>query len=258
MTGRTRFSPVILLFGSALAISNAGAQEAEIESAHTFTANIGLFSQYIFRGIAQTNKDPALQAGIDYAHERGFYLGAWGSNVSWISDAAPEVSASLELDFYGGFKKSLGDYSFDIGLIRYQYPADYPTGFVKPHTSEIYAQASWKFVALKYWRSLSDTFGVADSEGSYYLDLSVALPINDRFTLTAHAGRQKYQGTASGASNNIYSYTDYKLEGAYAMRQGWSIGAGRTSTNARRAAYTNLHGTFLGDDMGYAFVKKNF
>ena len=62
---------------------------------NTFTANVALYSQYIFRGLTQTNRRPALQGGFDYAHSSGFYAGVWGSNISWISDAAPGVSASL-------------------------------------------------------------------------------------------------------------------------------------------------------------------
>src|ERR1051325_8201182 len=50
------------------------------------TGNFGLFSQYIFRGLTQTNKEPAIQGGFDYAHASGFYLGTWASNISWLRD----------------------------------------------------------------------------------------------------------------------------------------------------------------------------
>ena len=53
---------------------------------YTLTANVGLFSQYIFRGIAQTAGKPAVQGGFDWAHSSGFYLGTWGSNISWLED----------------------------------------------------------------------------------------------------------------------------------------------------------------------------
>ena len=55
-------------------------------SPHTLTGNFGFFSQYIFRGLTQTNRKPALQGGFDYAHESGFYLGTWGSNISWLKE----------------------------------------------------------------------------------------------------------------------------------------------------------------------------
>ena len=60
---------------------------AEAKGPHTFTGNVGLFSQYIFRGLTQTNRKPAIQGGFDYAHESGFYAGVWASNISWITDS---------------------------------------------------------------------------------------------------------------------------------------------------------------------------
>src|SRR5829696_3345373 len=59
----------------------------------TFSGNVGLYSQYVFRGISQTNEKPALQGGFDLAHKSGFYLGTWASNISWLSDANPDVSS---------------------------------------------------------------------------------------------------------------------------------------------------------------------
>ena len=52
----------------------------------TFSSNVGIFSQYVFRGISQTNERPAVQGGFDVSHKSGFYVGTWLSNVSWLSD----------------------------------------------------------------------------------------------------------------------------------------------------------------------------
>lgn len=45
------------------------------KSDHTFTGNLALASQYVFRGLSQTDGKPALQGGFDYSHANGFYLG---------------------------------------------------------------------------------------------------------------------------------------------------------------------------------------
>ncbi|OYW39105.1 MAG: hypothetical protein B7Z35_05230 [Hydrogenophilales bacterium 12-61-10] len=50
----------------------------EAASPHTLSANVGMYSNYVFRGISQTGGDPALQGGLDYTHSSGFYLGTWG------------------------------------------------------------------------------------------------------------------------------------------------------------------------------------
>jgi uncharacterized protein (TIGR02001 family) len=88
-------------------------------SPHTFTANIGLFSSYRFRGIDQTFGKPALQGGVDYSHSSGFYLGNWNSNVN---QGAGYPGGNLEMDFYGGWKKTWGDWGLDVGALYYYYP----------------------------------------------------------------------------------------------------------------------------------------
>src|SRR5262244_3990370 len=107
----------------------APAPEAKPEPDWTFTGNVGLFSQYVFRGLTQTNEKPAVQGGFDLGHKSGFYAGTWASNISWISDAYPPAavqpppSASLEWDFYGGYKGSLPwDFGYDLGVLYYWYP----------------------------------------------------------------------------------------------------------------------------------------
>ena len=87
-------------------VQQALAAEAEA-SPHTLTGNVGIYSQYIFRGLRRPTGKPALQGGFDYAHSSGFYVGTWASNVSWLRDAAspptPEAAA-WRWDFYGGYK----------------------------------------------------------------------------------------------------------------------------------------------------------
>src|SRR5262245_37949565 len=98
------------LVATALSAGTAMAQTpAAPASDHTLTGNVGLFSQYIFRGLTQTDRKPALQGGFDYSHSSGFYAGTWASNISWLRDVAPTYyssGGSLEWDFYGGFKNT--------------------------------------------------------------------------------------------------------------------------------------------------------
>jgi uncharacterized protein (TIGR02001 family) len=91
---------------------------AEAKPDWTITGNAGLFSEYRFRGISQTNKKPAFQGGFDISHISGFYVGNWNSNV----DSALYNGANLEMDFYGGYKLPVGDFTFDFGALYYYYP----------------------------------------------------------------------------------------------------------------------------------------
>lgn len=85
------------------------------------SANVGLHSQYVLRGItnAPEDDDTTLQGGIDWAGERGLYLGYWGSTLSYRSDSAG--SDGFEHDFYGGYTGSAGRLAYSIGLIKYYY-----------------------------------------------------------------------------------------------------------------------------------------
>ena len=75
-----------------------------MKSDWTITGNAGVFSDYRFRGISQTDKKPAFQGGFDIGHASGFYVGNWNSNI----DSALYNGASLEMDFYGGYKMTAG------------------------------------------------------------------------------------------------------------------------------------------------------
>jgi hypothetical protein len=90
----------VLAAAIAAAVAAPGLASAQATSPHTVAGNMGLFSDYRFRGISQTFEQPAIQGGIDYSHASGFYLGTWASNVNGLS--FPD--GSIEMDFYGGYK----------------------------------------------------------------------------------------------------------------------------------------------------------
>lgn len=220
------------------------------------SGTLALTSDYLFRGISQTNQKPALQGGIEYAHDSGFYTGAWGSNISWLSDyssAATPISSSLELDVYAGWRGNLGEsLKLDAGIYTYYYPGDYPHGFVRPYTTEVYVGLALGPAALKYYHSAGNLFGFADSHGSGYLDASVNYEFSPGWLLNTHAGRQRVK------SNPAASYTDWKLGLTRNFDQGWSLALAYADTNAERAVYTNAHANFLGRSTGTLTLTKAF
>ncbi len=103
---------------------------ADAASPYSLTANVTLASQYRYRGLMQTNNQPAVQGGFDLTHASGFYLGNWNSSISWLNDSNSDVSAPVEMDFYGGYKGNLSDnVPVDLGVLQYYYPGDYPSGY---------------------------------------------------------------------------------------------------------------------------------
>lgn len=257
-----------------LAVFSQSAAAADaMASPHSISGNIGLYSQYIFRGLTQTNADPALQGGFDYSHANGFYAGTWLSNISWLTDSSIITgysSSSLEWDFYGGYRGTFGksDFGYDVGLLQYYYPgshsATFAPGSVKADTLEAYGAVSWKWLSAKYSYSLnSKTFGVPNSSGTWYLDLAANYPLTDKLSLQAHYGIQKYDGTTAGFSNDsLASYEDYKLGLTYALPKDFTVGGYYTGTSMDRiqeAFYTNVSDNrMVGKDAFTVYLQKTF
>jgi uncharacterized protein (TIGR02001 family) len=83
-----------------------------------YSANIGVASEYVWRGVSQSDEDLAIWGGVDYANEY-FYLGTWAANV----DFGPGSDATFEWDVYGGFSDTLeSGLTWDVGVIAYFYP----------------------------------------------------------------------------------------------------------------------------------------
>jgi uncharacterized protein (TIGR02001 family) len=217
----TLLAAAVAAVGALPAIANAQAS-----SPHAVSGNMGIFSDYRFRGISQTFQQPALQGGIDYSHASGFYLGNWNSNVSGESF----VDGTIEMDIYGGYKFPAGPVTLDVGLLQYLYPGAKNAG-VKYDTLEAYIGASWKWFTLKYSVTLDDYFGVANSDGSGYLDLSASYEIAPKLTLVGHVGQQEVKN--SGALD----YVDYKIGLSYDLN-GWALGVAYIDTDVNDATYT--------------------
>lgn len=247
---RSSISVVVLLLGVSGLVRAGGAP------AGTWVGNAGAVSDYLFRGLSQTNRQPAVQAGLEYDHAGGWYAGGWGSNVSWLSDAsttAAPISSSVELDLYTGCRGSFGGgWSWDAGLYRYQYPGSYPRGFTRPHTTEGYAALAWKSVSLKYSYAFTNLFGYAGSRHSSYVDLSWNQEFAPGWLLNAHAGHQ-HVANVPGAS-----YSDWKLGVTRNFAGQWSVALAYGDTDARRAAYTNAEGHYLGRATAVLGVTRSF
>jgi uncharacterized protein (TIGR02001 family) len=262
----------------------APAAPAEPASPHTITGNVGLFSQYIFRGLTQTNRQPALQGGFDYSHSSGVYVGTWASNISWLKDGGQyKDGGSLEMDIYGGYKGTFGktDFTYDAGLLYYWYPGSVANGSVygltpspKANTTELYGAFGWKFVTLKYSHGIDKkTFGVPNSRNTNYIDLTADVPVGETgLTVNLHYGRQSYKGSnpqypsaaAPRSNSSVFSYSDWKAGVSYALPKDFTIGVFATGTSgADKVGYGSVGegGSYprnIAKTTGTIFVKKTF
>jgi uncharacterized protein (TIGR02001 family) len=217
---------------------------ATAQSASPVAGNLSIVSDYRFRGISQTFELPAIQGGVDYAHGSGIYLGNWNSSVSGLSFTD---SAGIEMDFYGGWKKSVGDIGFDIGLLQYYYPGAKNGAGEKYDTLEGYVGASWKWLSIKYSHAFSDFFGFTNSDGSGYLDLGFTMEVAPKLNLVAHYGMQTIKNA------DAFDYNDWKLGVTYDLA-GWILGAAYIDTDADSALYTLVNAQGKSKDLGGSTV----
>ncbi|MCO7222939.1 TorF family putative porin [Pleionea sp. CnH1-48] len=82
------------------------------------SANLTFVSDYLFAGVSQTSGTPALQGGIEYAHDSGFSIGTWASTVDFKDGS----SADAEVDIYIGYSGETDSFSYSATLLQYIYP----------------------------------------------------------------------------------------------------------------------------------------
>jgi uncharacterized protein (TIGR02001 family) len=269
------------VLGALAAPSFVFAADAAPASDFTASYNVGLFSQYIFRGLTQTNNKPALQGGFDVSHKSGLYIGGWASNVSWLRDNANYAvgpvynsGGSLEIDLYGGFKTEVKGVGIDIGALQYYYPGSLNKAvYDKANTTELYGALSYGWLQAKVSSVVSkDAWGFGkkynagtngdDERGTYYAELNANIPLADTgITALIHVGRQEFNQAKSQPTNPEASYTDWKIGLTKGFDGGLNIGAFYTDTNistANAAANWTYDGKNIGDSTGTVFVQKIF
>lgn len=193
---RFTFRPLVLACMLLPLAGVATVAHAQDEEESAFTWNLAITSDYVFRGVSQTEEDPALQIGADYAFGAGFYIGAWASNV----DFGTGVGADIELDTYVGWARDINDsLSLDIVLNRYNYfnppvrgDLEYnelignlttgPVTFTLGYTNDVYA---------------------TDTDSFYYAAAASFAPGGD-FGLDFGAGRTTFE-----VETELEDYTDY-------------------------------------------------
>ncbi len=227
----------------------------------TFPINVGIVSDYIFRGQSQTWGKPAAQFSIEVDHSSGLYAGFFTSNVSgrWLP------GAHLETDYYGGFRGTLpgaaSAVAFDVGGIYYAYP----TGNWKKsvftgnndsnllNTFEVYGSLTYDWLTFKSGITTTEYFGwstnnspvglgfagdasagvTGSTRGSYYYEFDAAKELIPTWTFSGQLGRQ-IVNNATGLD-----ITYYKVGVSKAFDGGWAV-AGFFSGSNTPAAYQNF------------------
>lgn len=189
--------------------STAGSGVALAES--PLTANIAVGSNYVWRGVTQSNDTSAVSGGIDYAHASGFYVGGWWSSLSASgvdTDASGDidaVSTQYEQDIYLGYGFDAGPVGLDIGYIKYMYPVG---AAVQADFDELYVNASYDMFSAGFALTMSKEAGGA-YEDDTYMYVGAEFEVKKGLTLGLTYGDYDIDEAAGGTSD--YSHIQVSL-----------------------------------------------
>jgi uncharacterized protein (TIGR02001 family) len=173
----------LALAATAASLCFAGAAQAQDDTGPSFAFNIGANSEYVFRGISQTDEDPSVFGGVDATIGLG-YAGVWVSNVDFGN------GTDLEYDLYAGIKPTVGAVTFDLGVIYYGY-VDSPSGsnqdYVEAKLAASVPAGPATLGAAVYYSP--EFFG--DTGDAWYYEINAAVTIPDtKVSLSGALGRQ--------------------------------------------------------------------
>lgn len=186
------------------------------------SGNVGVVSEYLFRGVPQSG-GAAVQGGLDYASESGFYAGTWASTINF----AGATGSAAEVDFYAGFGGEAGSVGYDVGAIYYWYSEE-DEGGASPdpsnNTIEIYGSLTFGPATVGLYYSLADYFAVTD-EGVMYPYLAFSFPMSEKLSLDLHVGQQTFE------QDGIDDIVDYKIGLSADAGNGVSMGLALVATD---------------------------
>lgn len=223
---------------AAFLTSAALAQTAAPAAASPLTFNLSLTSNYKFRGQDQNQSKtrtikPALQGGVDYAFDNGFYLGNWNSTINWTRYLPSRDNSRVEVDLYGGYKFKAGPVDLDVGALTYLYPS--ASG---ANTTEVYVGGALGPVSAKFARTVSKGyFGlgkeylIGEGRGTNYFSVAVAQEIAPKTTFKASLGFSDFKSTANTAG--LPDYTDYSVGASYDFGGGLALSGAFVGANKK-------------------------
>ena len=164
------------------------------------SANAGVTNSYLWRGLEQTNGQPAVSGGIDFESNSGFYLGTWVSNADWAA------GMTYELDLYGGYVGEINSLSYDVGFVHYAYPDSVDDlDFTEVNASISYGFFSFGYALLANAENIDfgdDGYIFLDADFSFASDIGLSLHVG-KGTDDFYAGESFLEYGASVSKNNF-------------------------------------------------------
>ena len=166
---------------------------------YELSANFGATSNYIWRGMTQSNDTAAISGGVDYSRKTGVYAGIWTSSLD---------GGNYELDIYAGYNGKLENVDYDAGIIMYQYPV----GSTATDVTEAYINANFKLFTVQGALTLDKENTSQDND--IYASISTKLELKKDVDLTLLFGLYEFDADAE----EDYAHIQAKLsKGEYSF-----------------------------------------
>jgi uncharacterized protein (TIGR02001 family) len=178
--------------------------------------NVGAQSDYIFRGISQTNQQSSGFAGVDVTYKSQLYVGAWTSNVDFSPSG--DSSTQQEYDLYGGWRPTIAGINFDLGYIYYGYTHQ-PQGLRESY-SELYLKATKALGPVTLGVSAYDSPNFPGTMGrAEYYEANIAYAFNPVWSISGAVGRQFESNTVftDDGSRADFNYSTWNAGVTYAV-----------------------------------------
>ena len=174
----------LLIASSLLAATVTIAQASQAES--SLTGNIGVTTNYVWRGVTKSDDRAAVSSGLDYAHTSGWYLGGWTSSLD-----GSDSDGNYELDLYFGYRFKTGPVDLDVGYIDYRFPV----GPAPADFGEVYVKANIKNIGIGAFYTVRKEAVEKNKlylHDDLYLSLSVAFEVKKDLYLDLLVGNYDY------------------------------------------------------------------
>lgn len=239
-----------------------GTETATVITAPLLSGDVEFQTNFVARGISQSQGQPSLHAKLDINPDDGVYGGIDAYSIDWIDQLYPGDSVDTEVDGWLGYRKHFGaGWTTKAGFLRIQFPGHYvrqspPAD--QPNSTEAFGSIAWKDLTAQLSYAITDYVNTPDSSGTVYLNVSASRPVG-AWTLDAAIGRVHAAGhdPISGRPNSRLDYTDYKLSVACDLGSGISLTLAHTWTNADSSIYT-LKGYAVAGHHAWLSLEKDF
>ena len=216
---------------SLLGLATAAAPAAFAQDAapdFTASATVDVQSDYRFRGISQSRKNPVPQGALNITGPDGFYVGTWVSQINW--QVGVNNNPRIEWDIYGGKHFDLGGTDLNVEAYEYAYP-EYNTSYVGGNPAASYFEGIFTLshtfgpVALDAVYAVSPQFSLGGGVGNY-VEGQAILTLTDWLTVSTNIGHQWVE-----LAPTDYTHSDV---GATATWNGFSLDARYVSTTLNK------------------------